>query len=182
MKKPDWKNWIENLEECKVWLDKYIQTKIIRKSADESNLYLRKVDHNLNLANWIIEKHKDEIPEIFGEETFYDWVINIYYYAVYHSALALMNKEGYMSKNHSATICFLIYYNYHLQKIIDENDVKLIVSSLDKEDIETLGSSKELRERASYDIHEFFEKELANQTQERTLNFINKIKKLLKED
>ena len=59
---------------------------------------LRRTDHNLTFANWIIEKHKDEIPTVFGGDNFYDWVISIYYYAIYHAALALMSKEDLLPK------------------------------------------------------------------------------------
>lgn len=180
MKKPSWKLWIKNKEECKFWLDNYIQKKILKKGYDDSRLHLRRTDHNLIFANWIIEKHKEEIPEVFGEETFYDWVISIYYYAIYHSALALMSKEGFTSKNHSATLCFLIFHHYHLQKALAKEDVELIVSSLDREDIEAIGTSKELREKACYDIHESFEKQLARNIQEQAIDFVNKIKSLLK--
>ena len=180
MKKPNWRTWLKNKKECKIWLDNYIKKEILRKSADESRLHLKKTDHNLDFANWIAEKHKDEIPEMFGKETFYDWVINMYYYAVYHTALALMSKEGYKSKNHSATLCFLIYHHYHLQKALIKEDVELIGSSLDKEDIETLGDSKGLRERACYDVHETFEKRLMQHVRDKTINFVNKIKTTLK--
>lgn len=181
MKKPDWKIWIEDKKECELWLANYIKRKVLRESKDESRLYLKKADHDMNLANWIFEKHEDDIPEIFGEETFYDWVIDMYYYAVYHAASALMNKEGYISKNHSATLCFLIYHHYHLQKALDREDVELIASSLDKKDIETIGDSKALREKACYDVHELFEKKLAEHIREKAVDFINKIKILLGE-
>ncbi len=181
MKSPDWRVWMKDEKECESWLISYIRKKILRKSKDESQLYLKKTDHNLNFANWVLDKHDDEIPKIFNEN-FYDWVINIYYYAVYHAALALMSKEGYNSKNHSATLCFLIYHHYHLQNAINKEDVEFIASSLEKEDIEIIGDSKELRERASYNIHELFEKKLAEQIHEKAVNFINKIKILLKEE
>jgi len=178
MKKPDWKVWLKDKKECKIWLDEYIKKGILRKSPDESMLHLRKTDHNLNFANWIFEKHKEK-AEIFEEETFYDWIISIYYYAIYHAALAIISKEGYKSKNHSATLCFLIYYHYHAQKALNEDDVELIASSLNKEDIETIGGSKELRERACYDVHELFEQKLASQICEKAINFVNKIRSLL---
>lgn len=181
MKKPDWKLWMKDKNECKSWLDRYIKKNILRKTKDEAKLYLRKTDHNLNLANWIFEKHRDEVPELFGEETFYDWVISIYYYAIYHAAQALMSREGYKSKNHSATLCFLIYHHYYLQKALNEEDVRLVASSLDKEDIETIGMSKELREKACYDIHESFEQKLAQQIQKNASEFVNKIKSLLQQ-
>lgn len=178
-KKPDWKLWIRDKEECRMWLENYISKRILRRTGDESGLYIRKTNHNLNFANWVVEKHKDIIPQAFGEETFYDWVITAYYYTIYHAALALISREGYESKNHSAALCFLIYHHYHLQKALSREDVELIAGSLDKEDIETLGSAKELREKASYDVHETFEKLLVDYTREKTVNFVNKIKSLL---
>lgn len=181
MRKPDWKLWLKDKEECKSWLNDYIRKELLKKGADESRLHLRKTDHNLNLANWITERHKDEIPKLFGEENFYDWIINIYYYAIYHAALALVSREGYKSKNHSATLCFLIYHHHHLQKAINKEDVELIASSLNKEDIETVGISKELREKACYDVHETFEQKLAQHVRNQAVNFANKIKLLLKE-
>ena len=180
MRKPNWKLWLTDRQECKFWLESYIRKRILKKSSDDSKLHLRRADHNLTFANWIIEKHKDEIPHVFGADTFYDWVISIYYYAIYHIALALMSKEGYVSKNHSATLCFLIYHHYHLQNALEKEDVELIASSLNKEDIETLGFSKELREKACYDVHEQFEQRLAEQIREQAVDFANKIKVLLK--
>jgi uncharacterized protein (UPF0332 family) len=180
MKRPDWNLWLKDEKECTFWLDDYIKKKILKKVSDESRLHLKRTDHNLIFANWIIEKHDGEIPEVFGKDTFYDWVISIYYYAIYHAALALMSKEGFTSKNHSATLCFLIYHHYHLQSALDKEDVALIASSLEKEDIETLGISKELREKASYNVHESFEKKLAEQVKEDAVDFVNKIKVLLK--
>ncbi|MEK6905703.1 MAG: HEPN domain-containing protein [Nanoarchaeota archaeon] len=179
MRKPDWKLWLKDEKECEFWLDSYIRKNILKKSSNESRLHLRRTDHNLTFANWIIEKHKDEIPTVFGGDNFYDWVISIYYYAIYHAALALMSKEGFTSKNHSATLAFLIYHHYHSQKALEKEDVELIASSLDREDIETLGISKELREKACYDVHEQFEKKLAEQIREQTVDFANKIKLLL---
>ncbi len=181
MNKPDWKIWINNKGACARWLSEYIKKRILRKSIDNSKLHSKKSNHNLNFANWILEKHKDEIPKYFGKETFYDWVIDIYYYAIYHMALALMSKEGYESKNHSATLCFLINFHYHKQKVLDKEDVEFIANylSLDKKDLETLGMSKELREKASYDVHELFEQKLAKQIQEQAINFVNKIKGIL---
>ncbi len=180
MKKPDWKVWLKDKNECKFWLDDYLRKSILKRCSDEAKLHIKRTDHNLTFANWIIEKHKDEIPEVFGDDTFYDWAISMYYYAIYHAALALMSKEGYTSKNHSATICFLMYHHYHLQKALKKEDVELIASSLKKEDIEFLGCSKELREKACYNVHESFEKRLAENIKEQAVDFANKIKLLLK--
>ena len=179
MKKPEWKTWINDKTECKIWLDNYIKKGMLRKSPDESRLYIRKSDHNLNLANWLKEKHKDEISELFKKETFYDWVISIYYYAIYHAALSLLSRKGYESKNHSATLCFLIFYHYHTHKSINEEDIELVADSLSEEDIKTVGTSKELRERACYDVHEIFEQQLAEEAKNKTIEFVIKVKELL---
>ncbi|MCX6742487.1 MAG: hypothetical protein NTX24_04945 [Candidatus Pacearchaeota archaeon] len=178
MKKPNWKIWIKNREECEFWLDLYMKKGILKKSKDESKLHLRRTDHNLNLANWLLEKHKSK-TDIFSDDTFYDWVIDMYYYAIYHASLALISKQGHISKNHSATLCFLIYHNYHTKKALDEEDVALVANSLSREDIETVGMSKELREKACYDVHESFEQKLTTQIKEKTISFVNKIKGLM---
>lgn len=180
MKAPDWKVWMNDKKECKKWLEIYKERSLIRVSEDDSKLYMRKAEHNINFANWIKEQHKTGIKEFFGEETFYDWVINIFYYAVYHSALALISKEGFESKNHSATLCFLIYSHFHLSKNITQKEIHLISSSLEKEDIESFGYSKEIRERASYNVHESFEEKLARQMQEEAVRFFNKIRNMIK--
>ena len=180
MKKPDWKLWMEDKAECRKWLGSYLKKGMIRKSKDDSALHLEKAKHNLYFANWIIEKHKDEIPAYFKGESFYDWTVSIYYYAIYHSAMALMSKEGYSSKSHSATLCFIIYHHYHKQKALDEEDIDLIVSSLDKEDIETIGVSKEMREKACYDVHGSFERSLAAQIQEQAVDFLDSIREIIR--
>lgn len=179
MMKPDWRLWLKDKKECKIWMGIYEKKSLLKRCINESGLHMRKTEHNLNLANWILEKHKNEIPEVFAKETFYDWVISMYYYAVYHAALALISREGFKSKSHSATLCFLIYHHYHQQKAIDAEDVNLIALSLEKEDIETIGISKELRERASYDVHELFEKALTAHIKEEAVAFVNKIKDML---
>ncbi len=63
-KKPDWRNWIKDKEDCNLWLKRYISKRILRPTDDELRLYLRKTDHNLSFANWIAEKHN------FGKTTF----------------------------------------------------------------------------------------------------------------
>jgi uncharacterized protein (UPF0332 family) len=176
MRKPDWKIWLIDRSECESWLTRYLEKGMLRKKEDESILHLKKADHNLVLANWILEKHRKEIPHAFGKETFYDWAVNMYYYAVYHAATAIVSREGYASNSHSATLCFLIFNHYHQKKVLDENDVLLIASSLDRKDIETIGFSKEMRERASYDVHATFEKTVAEMAREDTMQFIIKVK------
>lgn len=181
MKKPEWRIWIKDKKECRLWLENYIKRGVLKKAERETQLYIKKADHNLNFALWLTEKHKNEIPVVFGDDTFYDWIISMYYYAVYHAALSLLSSKGYESRGHSATLCFLISVFYHKQKMLDVEDVQIVADSLKEDDIEIVGVSKELREKANYNVHEQFEKQLAENVKEDTITFVNKAKILLKE-
>jgi uncharacterized protein (UPF0332 family) len=179
MPTPDWKEWLKDKEKCRKWLNFYFKNNQIKKKTNESIFYLKKTDHNLKLANWLYEKHENEIPKLFKNESFYDWIINMYYYSIYHSILALISKEGYESKSHYASLCFIIYNNYYQKKNLSKDEINSIGRFLTKEDIELIGFSKELRERASYNVHEDFEKDLAEKIRINAINLINKIKSLV---
>lgn len=179
MNKPDWKVWLNDKNECKEWLDKYLQTKVLKESEDNSKLHIIRADKNLIFANWILQKHNEEIPKTL-KNSFYNWAITIYYYALYHAALSLVNKKEFSSKSHFATLAFIIYNYYHLQKRIEQKEIALVGELLDKKDIEILGFSKNLREKACYGVSEIFEKSLAEQIKTESIDFINKIKFILK--
>lgn len=170
---------MKNKKLCRIWLENYFRKGILRKSSLSKQLYLEKAKHNLDFANWVKEKHKGEIRDLFGEERFYDWVINAYYYAIYHSALSLISVKGYSSKSHNATLCAVIWFYYHKQKALDENDIGLIKESVDREDIEIITRTKSLRERASYDASANFELKLVNKAQDNAVSFFNKVKDIL---
>jgi uncharacterized protein (UPF0332 family) len=180
MKKPDWKAWLENEKLCKKWLNFYIKKGMLRLDVLGKELYLKKAKHNLDFANWIKEKHKDEIPKLFGEERFYDWIINAYYYSIYHATLALISVKKLASKSHNATLCAVILFYYHKQKILKEEDIELIKESIDKEDIEIIAKTKDLRERASYDVSANFELILTEKAKNNAVYFLNKVKSILK--
>ncbi|MBD3248743.1 hypothetical protein GF336_01740 [Candidatus Woesearchaeota archaeon] len=177
MKKPNWRKWIKNKEDCKNWLDSYLKKEMIAESDKEKKMYYNKSMHNLNLANWLNEK-QDVLKELF-DENFYDWVITVYYYSVYHASLALVSMLGYKSRSHMSTLCFIIYNYYHGESEIKEDDIKIIAESIDKEDIDVIAESKSLRERASYNIHETFEKELADDVKNKTVKFLEKTRTIL---
>ncbi len=88
-----WKLWLKDEKECKFWLDSYTRKRILKKVSDESRLHIKRTDHNLTFANWIIEKHKDEIPEVFGGDNFYDWVMLNYQKDIIH--FSLRNQSNY---------------------------------------------------------------------------------------
>ena len=66
--------------------------------------------------------NENELKELF-DENFYDWTINIYYYAVYHSSLALVSLLSYKSKSHMATLCFIIHHYYHNRNKLKEEHI-----------------------------------------------------------
>ncbi len=179
MKLPNWRDWVKSKRLCKRWLNDYIKKGVLRKTRLSKELYLKKAKHNLDFANWVKEKHNNELSELFGEERFYDWVINAYYYAIYHAALALISAKGFASKSHNATLCAVIWFYYHQHKKLNEKDIELIKESIDKEDIEIITKTKDLRERASYDVSASFELRLVEKAKNNTVSFINKVKKIL---
>ena len=185
MKKPDLREWVSNNEKCGEWLNYYLGKKIIRKTSLSKEDYLKKSLHNFDFANWVLDKHKKEIPSLFGEERFYDWVVISYYYAIYHSALALLSSKGLDSKSHFATLCALIYYFYY-EKKLDKKEVELIAEScgtkIGKEDLDIFVGAKGLRERASYGVHASFEFFIVNKLKENTREFLEKTRRILDEE
>ncbi len=182
MKRPDWKAWLKNRKECKKWNSFYLKNKVLRKQTLKPKDYLKKALHNLDFANWVYEKHKTEIKSLFGEERFFDWVIIIYYYAIYHAALALIASKNLFSKSHLATLNALILHFYH-EKKIEKEDVEIFVESiskaLEKEDIEDIIETKELRERASYEAGYEFEESLVETAKSNATKFIEKVRHIL---
>jgi len=180
MKLPDCNEWIRNSKLCRQWLESYVKRGILKKSNLRSILYLNKSRHNLDFANWIREKHKEEIPRLFGNERFYDWVINAYYYSVYHAALALIAEKGFSSISHNATVCAVIWFYYHQRKVLDKKDIEIIKDSINKEDIDIITKTKDLRERASYDVSSTFESGLSEIARNNAVYFLSKAKTILR--
>jgi len=72
MRKPNWRNWLKSRELCVRWNKLYLKKSILRRRSLKPEEYLKKALHNLDFANWIYEKHKTEIKELFGKERFFD--------------------------------------------------------------------------------------------------------------
>ncbi len=178
--KPDWYAWMKDERKCKLWLDTYIRKGVLRKETLKPANFLAKSEHNLSFSNWLIDKHKDEISRIFGQnENFYDWVITSFYYSIYHAALALVSKFGISSKSHSATLCAVIYYYFHESKHLTREDVGLLGNCLEENDIEAFVQTKSLRERACYDVSRAFELTLVNEAKKNAEEFVEKVRKIV---
>jgi len=171
-------------EYCREVFNFFIKKGVIKKTNPALfKKYLNKALNNLEFGNFILSEHKFSIKKKLKNKSFYDWCIIIYYYAVYHSVLALISKAGFESKNHFASISALTLFYYHKKNILKKEDIQFIINHINfkNEDIEFLFNSKEIREKASYRIDETFDLLLAKSSQEKTVDFVNKIRDILEE-
>jgi uncharacterized protein (UPF0332 family) len=159
--------YYEDKKLLKLDLDKYFDQNLLRKESFAKTLifaHLEKAKHNLRFVN------KNQT-----EEEFNDWTIVGLYYAAYHAALALVASKGYISKNHEATLLFIIK-----EYQIDKKEIELIEDmALTKTDAEFYAALKEKRTQASYSTNTLFRTEKVKEYHNRTIEFINKVEEIL---
>ena len=173
---------IKNKKYCEMVFKKYVKIKVLRETNRKLfEKYLKKGLSNLEFGNFILTEHNYSIKEKLPKKIFYDWCITIYYYSIYHICLALTTKIGYESKSHLATINAIILFYYHKENILKKEDIDFIIEKihLEKEDINLVLDSKDLREKACYGADKLFELSQTKKLQEQTVKFVNKIKFLL---
>jgi uncharacterized protein (UPF0332 family) len=94
----------------------------------------------------------------------------------------LIASKNLSSKSHLATLNGLILHFYHEKKIKRE-DVEIVAESisknLDREDIEDIVETKDLRERASYAASYKFEESLVKIAKSNAIKFIEKVRNIL---
>lgn len=150
-------------------IKRYENKRLIRKQReDEEEIkgHIEKAEHNLKFIY-------DNLR--LG---YFDWCMTGCYYAVYHAALALIIKKGFISKNHDATLCILIKEYY--KKGIDKNDLELINRFfLDYQDLLFYVQSKRRREEATYSSSYKFDKEEVGELRLKSIAFVNKVKGML---
>jgi len=159
----------------------FLKTGAIREDKLKSfKRHLDKSINNLEFANYILKEHDYSIKEKLPNKKFYDWCITIYYYALYHSALALVSNVGFKSKNHLATITALTLFYYHKDNILNKEEIEFLLNSIaiEKGDISLILDTKDLRERASYGV-ESFEKKQAEDLRVQVADFVNKVREIL---
>lgn len=176
-----WQTWLINKKELKENFKSYSRDKTIRRIAPNPRLvkvHLNKAFHNIDFANFTLT-NQDKINRRLKDETYFEWVIIISYYAIYHSATALLYKLGYKSSTHLATICVLC--KECLGKTLEKYDIEKLsrLLELSEEEIREIGMAKERREKASYSGSISFEKHLAEMTIEDARKFVNKIADIL---
>jgi uncharacterized protein (UPF0332 family) len=154
-------------EYLKKEIDFFTDKKHIKSINDNPELvssHLKKARHNLEFYK--LNKSNTK---------FNDWLIVTLYYALYHSALALITNKRYSSKNHYATILILIK-EYPITKdeanLIDE-------MSINKEDAELYTNLKDDRHDASYKTSIKFDRERVGDYEDKVIDFINKTEELI---
>lgn len=163
---------IDKLFSDKPFLEKEILFFIAKK-------HIRRIDKNDDLVNSHFRKarHNLEFYKLNKQyQKFNDWLIVALYYALYHSALALITNRQYTSKNHYATILILIK-----EYAIAKNEVELLNRlSINKEDAELYTYLKDDRHDASYATSIKFDRETINDYENQVIDFINKAEELVR--
>jgi len=144
-----------------------------------SQEYLKKAKNNLITMKLLSEiqenkKARDllKIPSDYNSD---EWVVITGYYAMYASALALIAKIGYKSKNHTATISLLEEF-FIKKKLMSKEDISLLKNAIiQKVEIEKLSEARHKREIAQYSVTKHTTKEIAESIKQDAYNFINKV-------
>lgn len=138
--------------------------KIIQENKELVQSHIKKARHNIEFYKLNKQYNK-----------FNDWLIVTLYYALYHSALALITNKNYSSKNHYATILILVK-----EYSITKEEAKLLNElSINKEDAELYTNLKDDRHDASYATDIKFSKETIADYENKVLDFINKTEELI---
>ena len=96
-----------------------------------------------------------------------------------YDSLERLIKKGFVSKNHNATLCFLMYYYSEF----GIEDIKLFEDlTFKEEEVKFYSNLKNSRQKASYTTKLSFTKDEIENLRERTILFVNKIELLLKND
>ncbi|MCX6748593.1 MAG: HEPN domain-containing protein [Candidatus Pacearchaeota archaeon] len=146
----------------------FINKKLLfKRDANLTSAHIAKSNSNLEFVDFLIKNNK-----------FLDWAVIGLYYSVYHASLALLSKNGFASKNHNATLCFIMR---HFSQISKE-DVELINKlAVTKEYISFYSGLKEERSKASYSTSLFFNKKIVEELREKSIKLINKIKLIVEQ-
>ena len=178
-----YKSWLENAEACNDDFNAFAGKGVLIMIQDGETWkrrHFEKANHNLDFAALVAGLHGNVIKERFRNKTFYDWVTVAYYYAVYHSALAMVSGAGFRSKSHLSTLCAVIKHYYHDDRRLEKKHIETL-RKMEKANIEQFIESQNLRERASYGVSTIFEERLALMARNDAIEFVNKAKEILKQ-
>ncbi|MFW6009323.1 MAG: DNA-binding protein [Nanoarchaeota archaeon] len=161
---------IQNKELLEEYYLNYTKRKILLKSFNSNQLkfgHLEKANHNLYFFKTI------------KDNSFDDWKIVVLYYCLYHSFLALVENKGYSSKNHNATIVFILK-NY---VEINKEDIEILEKlNISQEDAMFYTTLKEKRNEASYSIKTNIKHFDIDTLAQKVTNILLKIKEIINND
>lgn len=145
--------------------------------------YLSKARNNLITLDLLFKLNANEkARELLNIPKEYDsneWIAITGYYSMYASALALLAKIGFRSKNHTATLLVLDEF-FVKKKLLDEKDLLLIKNAhFQKDEIEKLSDARHKREIAQYSITKGTTKEIAEKIKKDAYDFVNKVELIL---
>ena len=144
--------------------------------------YLEKAKNNLITMRILFDLNDKKKKELLKIPLDYDsngWVVVCGYYAMYSSALALLSKIGFRSKNHTATL-FLLDEYFVKKKHLNKTDFLLIKNVLlQKEEIERLSDARHKREIAQYSITKETTRNIAERIIADAYAFVNKVEEIL---
>jgi uncharacterized protein (UPF0332 family) len=148
-----------------------------------SRKYLQKARNNLVTMSLLSEintsKKARDLLKIPSDYNCDEWVVITGYYAMYSSALALIAKIGYKSKNHAATIILLEEF-FIKKKLMSKEDISLLKNAIiQKSEIEKLSEAKHKREIAQYSVTKQTTKAIAESIKQDAYSFINKIESII---
>lgn len=155
--------YFQNREELEKKYNFFVEKRQLIEKENAKNLigaHVSKAEHNLKMLDLLTDE-------------FNDWKIISLYYVLYHSCLALLAKKNYVSKNHTATLLFVI--KYYSQ--IDNEDLNLIEElQVKEEDAKFYTRLKVERHNANYSTNLFFDNEKIISLKRETIRFLNKVK------
>lgn len=110
-------------------------------------------------------------------DEFNDWKIIAFYYALYHLCLALLANKNFISKNHTATLIFIIKHyceiKYEEIELIEQLQIK-------EEDANFYTYLKEKRHNANYSTNLLYDNYEIEEIRNSTISFLNKVKNILR--
>ena len=166
MRQSDLRKLLQNPRDTDKRLKYFLKKRLLKRQAlsePEIRGHISKAENNLDFLSTL-------------DKRFNDWILVGCYYALYHSALALLQSIGFSSKNHDAALCVLIRHFYN--KGISEEEIRAI-NSLEADEILFYHTTRMERENASYSSKTLFDDDKTENTKKDTIMFVNKVKELV---
>jgi len=161
------KYYLNNKDKIEETYDFFIKKEQLIKiniNKEIINAHITKADHNLGILKQLNNEYND-------------WKIIGLYYCLYHSCLALLANKGYSSKNHTATLIFLLK---EYSQITNE-EINLIEElQIKDEDAKFYTQLKQERHNANYSTNIFYNNKKIEELRIKTITFLNKVKEILK--